>query len=72
MALTANQKIDAHEKHCGERWRQARDEMKLVHRRISEVKVSMDQGHRRLTGWVIAGQGSAILLLAAALIARVL
>jgi hypothetical protein len=72
QAAVANQKIDSHEDRCSERWREARDEMRLLHARISESKESMDRGHRRLTGWLVAGQGGAIVLLVGALIARVL
>ena len=72
QAAIANQKIDSHEDRCSERWREARDEIRLLHARISETKEAVDRGHRRLTGWTIAGQGAAILLLLGALIARVL
>ncbi len=72
QAAVANQKIDSHEDRCSERWREARDEMKHLHARISETKDAMDSGHKRLTGWFIAGQGSLILLLAGALLARLL
>jgi len=72
QAALANQKIDSHEDRCSERWREARDEMKLLHARVSETKEAMDRGHKRLTGWIIAGQGGAIVLLLGALIMRVL
>jgi hypothetical protein len=70
QAAVANQKIDSHEDRCSERWREARDELKDLRHRIFETRVAMEQGHRRLTGWVIGGQGSVILLLAGVLLAR--
>ncbi|HMA15642.1 MAG: hypothetical protein ACM35H_13785 [Bacteroidota bacterium] len=70
QAALANQKIDAHEDHCSERWREARDEMKDLRQRVFETRLAMEQGHRRLTGWIIGGQGSVILLLAGVLLAR--
>jgi len=71
QAALAQQKIDTHEDRCGERWREARDEMKDLRRRIFETRLAMEQGHRRLTGWIIGGQGSVILLLAGILLTRV-
>lgn len=71
QAALAQQKIDAHEDRCSERWREARDEMKDLRRRLFDTRIAMEQGHRRLTGWIIAGQGSVILLLAGALLTRV-
>lgn len=70
QAALANQKIDAHEDRCSERWREARDEMKDLRQRVFETRLAMEQGHRRLTGWIIGGQGSVILLLAGVLLAR--
>src|SRR3546814_8773034 len=67
QAALANQKIDSHEDRCSERWREARDEMKDLRQRIFETRLAMEQGHRRLTGWIIGGQGSVILLLAGVL-----
>ena len=72
QAAVANQKIDSHEDRCSERWREARDEMKDLRQRIFETRVAMEQGHRRLTGWIIAGQGSVILLLAGILLSKTL
>lgn len=72
QAGIANQKIDAHEDRCSERWREARDEMKDLRQRIFEARAAMEQGHRRLTGWVIGGQGSIILLLAGVLLSKTL
>jgi len=72
QATVANQKIDSHEDRCSERWREARDEMKDLRQRTFETRVAMDQGHRRLTGWVIGGQGSVILLLAGVLLSKTL
>lgn len=70
QAAVANQKIDAHEDRCSERWREARDEMKDLRQRVFEARIAMEQGHRRLTGWVIGGQGSVILLLAGFLLSK--
>lgn len=70
QAAIANQKIDAHEDRCSERWREARDEMKDLRQRLFETRTAMDQGHRRLTGWVIGGQGSVILLLTGVLLSK--
>jgi Flp pilus assembly protein TadB len=70
QAALARQKIEAHEDRCSERWREARDEMKDLRRRVFETRIAMEQGHRRLTGWIIGGQGSVILLLAGVLLAR--
>ncbi|MGF1631970.1 MAG: hypothetical protein ACFCUT_21040 [Kiloniellaceae bacterium] len=70
QAAIANQKIDYHEDRCSERWREARDEMKELRQRIFETRVAMEQGHRRLTGWIICGQGSVILLLAGILLTQ--
>ena len=70
QAAVAHQKIDSHEDRCSERWREARDEMKDLRRRIFENRVAMEQGHRRLTGWIIGGQGSVILLLAGVLLTK--
>lgn len=72
QAAVANQKIDFHEDRCSERWREARDEMKDLRQRLFETRVSMEQGHRRLTGWIIGGQGSVILLLAGVLLTKTL
>lgn len=72
QASAANQKIDAHEDRCSERWREARDEMKDLRQRVFETRAAMEQGHRRLTGWVIGGQGSIILLLAGVLLSKTL
>ena len=72
QAGIANQNIDAHEDRCSERWREARDEMKDLRQRIFEGRAAMEQGHRRLTGWVIGGQGSIILLLAGVLLSKTL
>lgn len=69
QAALARQKIDAHEDRCSERWREARDEMKDLRQRVFETRMAMEQGHRRLTGWIIGGQGSVILLLAGVLLA---
>src|SRR3546814_8390203 len=62
QAALANQKIDSHEDRCRERWREARAEMKDLRQRIFEPRLAMAQGHRRLTGWILRGQGSGILL----------
>ena len=72
QATAANQKIDVHEERCSERWREARDEIKELRQRVFETRLVMEQGHRRLTGWVIGGQGSVILLLAGFLLSRTL
>ncbi len=72
QAKTANQKIDAHEDRCSERWREARDEMKDMRQRLFDTRLAMEQGHRRLTGWIIGGQGSVILLLGGFLLTKVL
>lgn len=72
QAAIANQKIDAHEDRCSERWREARDELKDLRQRIFETRAAMEQGQRRLTGWVIGGQGSIILLLAGVLLTKTL
>jgi len=72
QAALANQKIDSHEDRCSERWRETRDEMKDLRQRVFETRVAMEQGHRRLTGWVIGGQGSVILLLAGVLLTQLL
>jgi hypothetical protein len=69
-AALARQKIDSHEDRGSERWREARDEMKDLRQRVFETRIAMEQGHRRLTGWIIGGQGSVILLLAGVLLAR--
>ena len=70
VARSARQKIDAHEDRCSERWREAHDEMKDLRQRIFDARVSMEQGHRRLTGWIIGGQGSVILLLGGFLLSQ--
>lgn len=70
QAALANQKIEAHEDRCSERWREARDEMKDLRQRVFETRLAMEQGHRRLTGWIIGGQGSVILLLAGVLLSK--
>ncbi len=70
VARTARQEIDAHEDRCSERWREARDEMKDLRQRIVDARVSMEQGHRRLTGWIIGGQGSVIVLLGGFLLSQ--
>jgi hypothetical protein len=70
QAASAHQKIDGHEDRCSERWREARDEMKDLRQRIFETRIAMEQGHRRLTGWIICGQGSVILLLAGFLLTK--
>jgi hypothetical protein len=70
QAALARQQIDAHEDRCSERWREARDEMKDLRQRVFETRIAMEQGHRRLIGWIIGGQGSVILLLAGVLLAR--
>ena len=72
QAKAANQKIDAHEDRCSERWREARDELKDLRQRIFDTRVSLEQGHRRMTGWIIGGQGSVILLLGGLLLSRVI
>ena len=72
QAAVANQKIDTHEDRCSERWREARDEMKDLRQRIFEARLAMEHGHRRLTGWIIGGQGSVILLLAGVLLTKTL
>lgn len=72
QASVANQKIDAHEDRCSERWREARDEMKDLRQKIFETHAAMELGYRRLTGWVIGGQGSIILLLAGILLSKTL
>lgn len=72
QARAANQKIDAHEDRCSERWREARDELKDLRQRIFATRVSLEQGHRRMTGWIIGGQGSVILLLGGLLLSRVI
>ena len=72
QAAVANQKIDAHEDRCSERWREARDEMKDLRQRVFETRLAMERGHRRLTGWIIGGQGSVILLLAGVLLTQAL
>src|SRR3546814_11856983 len=64
QAALANQKIDSHEDRCSERWREARDEMKDLRQRIFETRLALEQGHRRLTGGILGGAGSVILLLA--------
>ena len=70
QAKVANQKIDSHEDRCSERWSEARDELKDLRQRIFETRLAMEQGHRRLTGWIIGGQGSVILLLAGIMLSR--
>jgi hypothetical protein len=70
QAAVANQKIDSHEDRCSERWSEARDEMKELRQRIFETRLAMEQGHRRLTGWIIGGQGSVILLLTGILLTQ--
>lgn len=70
LAAVAQQKIDSHEDRCSERWREARDEMKDLRQGLFETRTAMEQGHRRLTGWVIGGQGSVILLLTGVLLTR--
>ena len=72
QARAANHKIDAHEDRCSERWREARDELKELRQRIFDTRVAMEQGHRRLTGWIIGGQGSVILLLGGFLLSRLI
>jgi hypothetical protein len=72
QAALANQKIDSHEDRCSERWREARDEMKDLRQRLFETRVAMEQGHRRLTGWIVGGQGGVILLLAGVLLSKLL
>lgn len=72
QAKAANQKIDAHEDRCSERWREARDELKDLRQRIFDTRVSLEQGHRRMTGWIIGGQGSVILLLGGLLLSRMI
>ena len=72
QAKAANQKIDDHEDRCSERWREARDELKDLRQRIFDTRVSLEQGHRRMTGWIIGGQGSVILLLGGLLLSRVI
>ena len=47
QAMLANQKIDDHEDHCGERWREARDEMKAQRNSISKL-------HGRINGLIWA------------------
>jgi hypothetical protein len=71
LAAVAQQKIDSHEDRCSERWREARDEMKDLRQRLFETRTALEQGHRRLTGWIIGGQGSVILLLAGVLLTRI-
>lgn len=44
--------------------------MKDLRQRVFETRIAMEQGHRRLTGWIIGGQGSVILLLAGVLLSR--
>ena len=46
--------------------------MKDLRQRIFETRVAMEQGHRRLTGWIIGGQGSVILLLTGFLLSKTL
>ena len=70
QAAVANQKIDSHEDRCSERWSEARDEMKELRQRIFESRLAIEQGQRRLTGWIIGGQGSVILLLAGILLTQ--
>ena len=70
LAAAAGRRIDSHEDRCSERWREARDEMKDLRQRIFETRIAMEQGHRRLTGWIIGGQGSVILLLAGVLLTQ--
>ena len=70
QAKAANDKIDAHEDRCGERWREARDEMKDLRQRLFETRMAMEEGHRRLTGWIVGGQGGVILLLAGLLLSK--
>ena len=52
QAAIANQKIDSHEKNCGERWREARDQMRAV---------------RNFQWWIVSllitGQGAALYFL---------
>ncbi|WP_420348603.1 hypothetical protein [Pelagibius sp.] len=72
QARAANHKIDTHEDRCSERWREARDELKELRQRIFDTRVAMEQGHRRLTGWIIGGQGSVILLLGGFLLSRLI
>jgi hypothetical protein len=44
--------------------------MKELRQRIFETRLAMEQGHRRLTGWIIGGQGSVILLLTGILLTQ--
>jgi len=49
QAALANQKIDDHERNCGDRWREARDQMKGV--RTTQLWI---------IGLLITGQGAAV------------
>jgi hypothetical protein len=44
--------------------------MKDLRQRVFETRLAMERGHRRLTGWIIGGQGSVILLLAGVLLTQ--
>ena len=68
-AALARQQIDKHEEHCAERWAEARDQIAILHARVSEARDAMERGTRRITWALIAGQGSLLLLLAGSLLA---
>ena len=52
-AALANQKIDSHEHNCADRWREARDQMRVLNNRIWWI-----------VGVLVAGQSAVILMLA--------
>lgn len=58
-AALANQKIDAHEDKCAERWRQARD----AQRETAEAVKGLYKRCWWFAGLIIAGQGAVIVAL---------
>lgn len=51
QAAIANQKIDAHEDRCAERWREARDQMKDAREEIRGLRQTSRSTLLVLIGW---------------------
>jgi len=51
QAALANQKIDAHEDRCAERWREARDQMKEARDEIRSLRQTSRSTLLVLIGW---------------------
>jgi hypothetical protein len=61
QAALAHQRLDSHEERCGERWKETKRSIDLLHRRISK-------GQSSVIWWIIGAQGTALLVVTGVLV----